>query len=105
MIYIDENSTTVIFPRVAISNPNEVTFTNQTTKETFGVGVEDKTNNRNYYSFDIGSIIMKFTNGQYDYAIKDNGKVIGTGIIQYGDYIVNNDKYNADIDIIQYDRE
>lgn len=96
----------VKFPRVTTSLPNEIAFTNQTTKETFGVGVNDMTSNRNYYTFDISSVIMKFVDGQYDYVLKDNtDNIVGTGIVQYGVYVVNNDKYNAEIEIVQYDRE
>lgn len=96
MIYINENSQNIDFPRVSKSLVNKLVITNQTTKQVLEIITDDS------YNVDISSNIGWFAVGQYDYQFKNNDKVISCGILQFGDYTPTNEKYTSKRNIIQY---
>lgn len=96
MVYINENTIKVKFPRVSKSLVNKLVITNQTTKQVIEIDTNDE------YTIDITSNIGWFVVGQYDYQFKNNDKVVSTGILQFGEYTPNNEKYTSKRNIIQY---
>lgn len=102
MVYLNKNSTKVLFPRISIQEVTLITFINQITKEIIECSVTDETTNNNFYTVDLSEYIDHFTVGQYDYTLYNDKVAIGTGIMQFGEYITLNDKYTPDIEIVQY---
>lgn len=103
MIYINENSTYLYFPKVTTLSGSKVTFTNQVTHNSFTINVTDLSDNNTFYKFDFTNKLSDFTTGQYDYEIKTiNDEVLEVGIAQYGNYTQTNTKYNTNTEIITY---
>lgn len=96
MVYINENTIKVKFPRVSKSLVNKLVITNQTTKQVIEIDTNDE------YTIDITSNIGWFVVGQYDYQFKNDDKVVSCGILQFGDYKPTNEKYTSKRNIIQY---
>lgn len=100
MIYIDNNSKRVNFPRVG-KVATELICTNQTSKIDIVLPVVDSTGK--YYVVDFTDYIQRFENGQYDYIFRDdNDEYITSGLLQFGDYNSSNTQYKINIDFIQY---
>lgn len=96
MIYINENSNIVEFPRVSKMIVNRLVITNQTTKQSIQIDIEDN------YNVDLTDKINWFAVGQYDYQFKYLDTVISCGILQFGEYTPTNETYNSKRNIIQY---
>lgn len=96
MIYINENSNIVEFPRVSKMIVNSLVITNQTTKQSIQIDIEDN------YNVDLTDKINWFAVGQYDYQFKYLDTVISCGILQFGEYTPTNETYNSKRNIIQY---
>lgn len=106
MVYLDKNSTKVLFPRVSIQEVTLITFINQITKEIIDCPVKDASSNNNFYTVDLSRFLSHFTIGQYDYTLYNDKVAIGTGIMQFGDYKTDLNKgYSADIEVVQYDAD
>ena len=54
-------------------------------KNTFLFGVNDLEDSALFYHFDI-SLIDGMEDGEYTYYLKDGDKLLGTGLLQIGDY-------------------
>ena len=104
MIYINENSTTVTFPKTSTSDVSSIEIINQTTKERFTVDVTDISASSSFYQFDLSDSISLFTNGQYDYKLLCQSETVETGVLQYGDFYLINNQYDTNIEITQYER-
>ena len=96
MVYINEKSFIVNFPRTSKTIVNKLIITNQTTKQQVELSIEDN------YKVDISSVLDWFNVCQYDYQFMYNDKVISSGILQYGDYAHTTETYNNKYNIIQY---
>lgn len=102
MVYLDKNSTKVLFPRISIKEITLITFTNQITKEIFDCSVTDETTNNNYYTVDLSGFLDLFTVGQYDYTLYSDNVSVGTGIMQFGEYKPEYKIYDTEITFKQY---
>lgn len=103
MVYINENSEIVSFPKVSIESFDKIHFVNQVTKFAFDLFTEDTTNNSLVYNIDISPVIDKFEAGQYDYSFqKNDGTVISGGILQFEGFTPTNITYNHTPKFIQY---
>lgn len=96
MVYINENSNIVNFPRTSKTIVDKLVITNQTTKQEVELTTEDN------YLVDLSSIIDWFDVCQYDYQFKYLDTVVSSGILQFGDYTPTNEIYDNKINIIQY---
>ena len=105
MVYLTENSTKVLFPRISSQEITLITFTNQITKEIIECSVTDETTNSNYYTVDLRPFTDLFSVGQYDYTLYSDNVSVGTGIMQFGDYKPSTDKYTPEIEFVQYNME
>lgn len=106
MVYINENSEIVSFPKSSNDKWDKVHFVNQTTHVAFDLFATDTTNNDLVYNIDISSVIDKFEAGQYDYSFqKNNGTVICSGIIQFDSFTPNTLQYKHNTEYIQYTPE
>lgn len=106
MVYINENSKIVSFPKSSNAKWDKVHFVNQTTHVAFDLFATDTTNNDLVYNIDISSVIDKFEAGQYDYSFqKNNGTVICSGIIQFDSFTPNTLQYTHNTEYIQYTPE
>jgi hypothetical protein len=104
MVYINENSNIVSFPKNSVESFDKIHFVNQVTKFSFDLFTTDlSSDNKLIYTIDISPVIDKFEAGQYDYTFqKNNGTVICSGIIQYEGFTPNVVAYNTKSDYIQY---
>ena len=102
MIYINENTTTVTFPKTSTSDVNSIEIINQTTKERFTVDVTDISSSSSFYQFDLSDSLSLFTNGQYDYKLLYQSETVETGVLQYGDFYLTNNQYDTNIEITTY---
>ena len=106
MVYINENSKIVSFPKSSNAKWDKVHFVNQTTHVAFDLFATDTTNNDLVYNIDISSVIDKFEVGQYDYSFQENnGTVICSGIIQFDSFTPNTLQYTHKTEYIQYTPE
>lgn len=96
MIYINESSNIVEFPRASKMIVDSLVIINQTTKQSITVNTEDS------YNVDLTDKIDWFVVGQYDYQFKYLDTIVSCGILQFGDYTPTNETYNSKRDIIQY---
>lgn len=103
MIYIDENSTDVMLPKVSFDRAVKIRFTNQLTHSEFDYPRED-TGTTTYYVIDFEALKNLFEVGQYDYKIlNENDEVISEGILQFGNFESQNKAHEAEpVNIIQY---
>lgn len=101
MIYIDNNSELVYFPRIK-EIATKVICINQVSKIEVEVPVLEVTGR--YYVVNFKNWINSFENGQYDYIFRnDEDKEILSGILQFGEYNSNpNTNYEVDVEFIQY---
>lgn len=102
MVYLNKNSTKVLFPRISIQEVTLITFINQITKEIIECSVTDETTNNNFYTVDLSEYIDHFTVGQYDYTLYNDKVAIGTGIMQFGEYKPSYKIYKSEITFKQY---
>lgn len=103
MVYINENSKIVSFPKVSTESFDKIHFVNQVTKFSFDLFTTDKTNNSLVYNIDISPVIDKFEAGQYDYSFeKNDGTVICGGILQFEGFTPTTITYNHTPKFIQY---
>lgn len=96
MVYINENSHIVEFPRASKMIVDKLVLTNQTSKQTIVIEVADT------YVVDLTEYINLFVVGQYDYEFKYLETVVSTGILQFGEYTPTNETYKTKRNIIQY---
>lgn len=105
MIYVNENSTVVKFPKVSFYEARGLRVVNQVTKKETGWDVVDLTPWDRVYTFSLEGLVGELENGQYDYFIEEErGGVISRGIIQVGDYKEEVNVYESNIEIKQYER-
>lgn len=103
MVYINENSNIVSFPKNSVESFDKIHFVNQVTKFSFDLFTTDLSDNKLIYTIDISPVIDKFEAGQYDYTFqKNDGTVICSGIIQYEGFTPNVVAYSTKSDYIQY---
>lgn len=103
MVYINENSKIVSFPKVSTESFDKIHFVNQVTKFSFDLFTTDTTNNSLVYNIDISPVIDKFEAGQYDYSFqKNDGTVICGGILQFEGFTPTTITYNHTPKFIQY---
>lgn len=103
MVYINENSKIVSFPKNSVESFDKIHFVNQVTKFSFDLFTTDLSDNKLIYTIDISPVIDKFEAGQYDYTFqKNDGTVICSGILQYEGFTPNVVAYNTKSDYIQY---
>lgn len=103
MVYINENSKIVSFPKVSTESFDKIHFVNQVTKFSFDLFTTDTTNNSLVYNIDISPVIDKFEAGQYDYSFeKNDGTVISGGILQFEGFTLTTITYNHTPKFIQY---
>lgn len=100
MIYIDNNSDMIYFPRTK-SIVDKLICINQISKTQIEIPVLEITGK--YYVVDFGDYIQYFENGQYDYVFKNEDEEVLSGILQFGEYnSISNTNYDVDIEFIQY---
>jgi len=103
MVYINQNSEIVNFPKVSNELWNKIHFVNQTTKVSFDLFTSDLTDSSLYYSIDISSVLDNFEVGQYDYSFqKNDGTVICSGILQFDNFGTSSVEYEIKNTTIQY---
>lgn len=103
MVYINQNSEIVNFPKVSNEVWNKIHFVNQTTKVSFDLFTSDLTDSSLYYSIDISSVLDNFEVGQYDYSFqKNDGTVICSGILQFDNFGTSSVEYEIKNTTIQY---
>lgn len=103
MVYINENSKIVSFPKVSTESFDKIHFVNQVTKFSFDLFTTDTTNNSLVYDIDISPVIDKFEAGQYDYSFqKNDGTVICGGILQFEGFTPTTITYNHTYKFVQY---
>lgn len=101
MIYIDSVTKISDFPRTSKEDATSIDLVNQLDKKLTTANVVNVSTNNTRYRFDLSA--LAFTNGQYDYHIKNSdGSVIDNGILQYGNYTPSTVGYSHEINIIQY---
>lgn len=105
MIYVNENSTVVKFPKVSFYEACWMKVVNQVTKKQVEWGVVDLTPWDRVYTFNLEGLVGDLEEGQYDYFIEEEGgEVISRGIMQVGDYKEEVNVYESNIEIKQYER-
>ena len=103
MVYINQNSEIVNFPKVSNEMWNKIHFVNQTTKVSFDLFTSDLTDSSLFYSIDISSVLDNFEVGQYDYSFqKNDGTVICSGILQFDNFGTSSVEYEIKNTTIQY---
>lgn len=103
MVYINQNSEIVNFPKVSNEMWKKIHFVNQTTKVSFDLFTSDLTDSSLYYSIDISSVLDNFEVGQYDYSFqKNDGTVICSGILQFDNFGTSSVEYEIKNTTIQY---
>lgn len=104
MIYIDENSKIVQFPKISDETFNKIHFVNQVTNESFDLFVSSNLGNEKYiYTIDITPVLSYFETGQYDYSFqKNDGTIVSSGILQFDSYTNTVVEYNNKPKTIQY---
>lgn len=95
MIYLNSTDSFVNFPRTNKTEYREYTLklTNQTTQtETVAKHLQNTSNNSSFYILSVLDIVKSLDNGQYDYYIlePDNNSIIESGVIQFGEYQIQN---------------
>lgn len=99
MIYIDNNTTGFTIPRITNGIGDKVILINQITKRRF----ELSTDVLNDVGYKVDITDLKFEIGQYDYVVKKNNIPLESGILQVGGYKSQNNQYEVDFNIIQYE--
>ena len=99
MIYIDNNTTGFTIPRITNGIGDKVILINQITKRTF----ELSTDVLNDVGYKVDITDLKLEIGQYDYVVKKNNIPLESGILQVGGYKSQNNQYEVDFNIIQYE--
>lgn len=103
MVYINQNSKIVNFPKVSNEMWNKIRFVNQTTKVSFDLFTSDLAGSSLYYSIDVSSVLDNFEVGQYDYSFqKNDGTVICSGILQFDNFGTSSVEYEIKNTTIQY---
>lgn len=103
MVYINQNSEIVNFPKVSNEMWKKIHFVNQTTKVSFDLFTSDLTDSSLFYSIDISSVLDNFEVGQYDYSFqKNDGTVICSGILQFDNFGTSSVEYEIKNTTIQY---
>lgn len=99
MIYIDNNTTGFTIPRITNGIGDKVILINQITKRRF----ELSTDVLNDVGYKVDITDLKLEIGQYDYVVKKNNIPLESGILQVGVYKSQNNQYEVDFNIIQYE--
>ena len=99
MIYIDNNTTGFTIPRITNGIGDKVILINQITKRRF----ELSTDVLNDVGYKVDITDLKLEIGQYDYVVKKNNIPLESGILQVGGYKSQNNQYEVDFNIIQYE--
>ena len=99
MIYIDNNTTGFTIPRITSGIGDKVILINQITKRRF----ELSTDVLNDVGYKVDITDLKLEIGQYDYVVKKNNIPLESGILQVGGYKSQNNQYEVDFNIIQYE--
>ena len=99
MIYIDNNTTGFTIPRITNGIGDKVILINQITKRRFELSTDVL--NDEGYKVDITDLKLEI--GQYDYVVKKNNIPLESGILQVGGYKSQNNQYEVDYNIIQYE--
>ena len=99
MIYIDNNTTGFTIPRITNGIGDKVILINQITKRRF----ELSTDVLNDVGYKVDITDLKLEIGQYDYVVKKNNIPLESGILQVGGYKSQNNQYEVDFNIVQYE--
>lgn len=106
MVYINENSTIVSYPKSNNDKWDRIHFENQITHVNFDLYGCDISNNNLVYKVDISTVIDRFEAGQYDYSfIDDKDTVVSSGILQFETFEPATIQYENRIEYIQYTPE
>lgn len=96
MVYIDENTVDVRFPKVMLAEVSYLVCENQISHEVITLEVTDMTPSKHYYTFELDDL-SKFTDGQWNYKITNtNGDILSEGILQYGDFVPEKTVYKKE---------
>jgi hypothetical protein len=102
MIYIDKNNKIGKFPKISNDSFSRIKFVNQVSNQEI-VFNTSQTGKNIVYTIDLEPIIDQFVEGQYDYYFENNnGDVINSGILQFGDFEPELIEYNTEKNTIQY---
>jgi len=102
MIYIDKDNKIGKFPKISNDSFSRIRFVNQVSNQEI-VFNTSQTGKNIVYTIDLEPIIDQFVEGQYDYYFEnDNGDVINSGILQFGDFEAELIEYNQEKNTIQY---
>lgn len=102
MIYIDENTKTVKFPKVMILDAAFLICENQISHQVLTFNVIDSTPTKHYYTFELDDL-SQFTDGQWNYKITNNDDIVlSEGILQYGDFVPEKTIYKENRNTIIY---
>lgn len=105
MIYINNNTTNLIVPKFVNDTPYKIVFTGQTDKNQYTFELYDNTpNNKVCYTLPVSDDMRQLKTGQYDYAVTSiAGDILSSGILQIGEFTVEQTKYNVKKDIVSYE--
>lgn len=102
MIYIDKTHKIGKFPKISNDSFSRIRFVNQVSNQEI-VFNTSQTGKNIVYTIDLEPIIDQFVEGQYDYYFEnDNGDVVNSGILQFGDFEAELIEYNQEKNTIQY---
>lgn len=102
MIYIDKNNKIGKFPKISNDSFSRIRFVNQVSNQEIVFNTSQIGKNI-VYTIDLEPIIDQFVEGQYDYYFENNnGDVINSGILQFGDFEPELIEYNQEKNTIQY---
>ena len=113
MVYINDNSQSILLPRVSNTVATKIKIENQLTHWEHIFEFGDETTKLHC---EMGPTFYVVTNliwlistletvgvGQFNYSIiAENDEVISTGILQYNEYTSDHKQYESEIHIIQY---
>lgn len=102
MIYIDKDNKIGKFPKISNDSFSRIRFVNQVSNQEI-IFNTSQTGKNIVYTIDLEPIIDQFVEGQYDYYFENNnGDVINSGILQFGDFEPELIEYNTEKNTIQY---
>ena len=109
MLYITKNTTEFKVPKSLslVYSAEYIIISNLITKEEYTLNI--LSSDADSYTVNLNDLGEVISDGQYNYTIwgkevaESQNIVIGSGLLQMGDYTNQQETYNTNIDIIQYE--
>lgn len=104
MIYITNDTRKIGIPKVMFGIPKRLYFENQISHKVWYIdNLIDRTPDSTIYTFNYERASYPLTDGQYTYKLVDaKDEVLSTGIMQFGDFVPNNDTYKVENNVKIY---